>query len=34
MEILTGSLYFVSDDFFAKVQDPYLKINYEIPAGK
>ncbi len=29
MEILTGSLYFVSDDFFAKVQDPYLKINYE-----
>lgn len=29
MEILAGSLYFVSDDFFAKVQDPYLKINYE-----
>lgn len=29
MEILTGSLYFVSDDFFAKIQDPYLKINYE-----
>lgn len=29
MEILTGSLYFISDDFFAKVQDPYLKINYE-----
>lgn len=29
MEILTGSLYFVSNDFFAKIQDPYLKINYE-----
>ncbi len=29
MEILTGSLYFVSDDFFAKVRDPYLKINYD-----
>ncbi|HJC23226.1 MAG TPA: hypothetical protein H9761_05920 [Candidatus Eisenbergiella merdavium] len=29
MEILTGSLYFVSNDFFTKVQDPYLKINYE-----
>lgn len=29
MEILTGNLYFVSDRFFAKVQDPYLKINYE-----
>ena len=29
MEIITGSLYFVSDDFFAKVQGPYLKINYE-----
>lgn len=29
MEILTGSLYFVSDDFFAKIQDPFLKINYE-----
>ena len=29
MEILTGSLYFVSDDFFTRVQDPYLKINYE-----
>lgn len=28
MEIITGSLYFVSDDFFAKIQDPYLKINY------
>lgn len=29
MEIMTGSLYFVSDDFFEKIQDPYLKINYE-----
>lgn len=29
MEILTGSLYFVSDEFFTKIQDPYLKINYE-----
>lgn len=29
MEILTGNLYFVSDDFFEKIQDPYLKINYE-----
>lgn len=29
MEILTGSLYFVSNDFFVKIQDPYLKINYE-----
>ena len=29
MEIMTGGLYFVSDEFFAKIQDPYLKINYE-----
>lgn len=29
MEIVTGSLYFVSDDFFAKIQDHYLKVNYE-----
>lgn len=29
MEILTGYLYFVSDDFFEKIQDPYLKVNYE-----
>lgn len=29
MEIMTGSLYFVSGDFFAKIQDPYLKVNYE-----
>jgi len=28
MEIITGYLYFISDDYFAKVQDPYLKINY------
>ena len=26
MEIIAGSLYFVSNDFFAKVNDPYLKI--------
>lgn len=29
MEILAGNLYFVSDGFFARVQDPYLKVNYE-----
>lgn len=29
MEILPGRFYFVSDEFFIKVQDPYLKINYE-----
>lgn len=29
MEIITGNLYFVSNDFFAKIQDPYLKVNYE-----
>lgn len=29
MEILPGSLYFISDAFFQRVQDPYLKINYE-----
>lgn len=29
MEVLSGNLYFVSDDFFKKVKDPYLKINYE-----
>ncbi len=28
MEIVAGNLYFVSNDFFAKIQDPYLKINY------
>lgn len=29
MEIIAGSLYFVSNNFFSKVQDPYLKINYD-----
>ena len=29
MKIIAGSLYFVSDEFFSKVNDPYLKINYE-----
>lgn len=29
MEILTGSLYFVAADFFTKIQDPYLKVNYK-----
>lgn len=29
MKILKGYLYFVSDKFFNKIQDPYLKINYE-----
>lgn len=29
MEILTGCLYFLSDSFFQKIRDPYLKINYE-----
>ncbi|QAT49153.1 hypothetical protein EQM14_04830 [Caproiciproducens sp. NJN-50] len=29
MLIETGHLYFVSDDFFRKVNDPFLKINYE-----
>jgi len=29
MEIKTGYLYFVDDAFFEKVNDPYLKINYE-----
>ena len=29
MELKTGMLYFISDDFFKKVNDPYLKINYE-----
>lgn len=29
MEIIIGHFYFVSDDFFKKVNDPYLKINYE-----
>ncbi|MCI9144106.1 MAG: hypothetical protein HFH87_16060 [Lachnospiraceae bacterium] len=29
MKISPGSLYFISDQFFQKIQDPYLKINYE-----
>ncbi len=29
MEIITGRLYFVSDAFFQKADDPYLKINYD-----
>ena len=29
MEILAGGLYFVADAFFARVNDPYLKINYD-----
>lgn len=29
MEIKKGSLYFISDDFFKIVNDPYLKINYD-----
>lgn len=26
MEIITGYLYFVSNNFFEKIQDPYLKL--------
>jgi len=29
MNITAGNLYFVSDSFFEKVSDPFLKINYE-----
>ena len=29
MLLKTGSVYFVSDSFFEKVNDPFLKINYE-----
>ncbi len=29
MEIVTGSMYFASNEFFAKIQEPYLKINYD-----
>lgn len=29
MKISPGSLYFISDQFFQKIQDPYLKVNYE-----
>jgi len=28
MDIIKGGLYFISDSFFEKVNDPYLKINY------
>ena len=29
MEIIKGCLYFVLDSFFEKINDPFLKINYE-----
>lgn len=29
MEIIAGNVYFVRDSFFQKVEDPYLKINYD-----
>ena len=29
MKLKAGSVYFVSDSFFEKVDDPFLKINYE-----
>ena len=29
MELLKGAFYFVADEFFEKVNDPYLKMNYE-----
>lgn len=29
MHIQPGSLYFVTDEFYTKVQDPYLKMNYD-----
>ena len=29
LEIKTGCLYFIDDTFFEKVNDPYLKINYD-----
>ena len=28
MKIVIGSTYFISDAFFEKVKDPFLKINY------
>jgi hypothetical protein len=28
MKLQAGNVYFVSDSFFAKIDDPYLKINY------
>ena len=32
LEINAGCLYFVDDAFFEKVNDPYLKINYDSPS--
>ena len=29
LEVKAGCLYFVDDAFFEKVNDPYLKINYD-----
>ncbi len=29
MDIIKGYFYFLKDEFFAKMNDPYLKINYE-----
>ena len=29
MDILSGNLYFISNAFFEKVNDPFLKINYQ-----
>lgn len=29
MEILSGSLYFISNSFFKKIKDPFLKKNYD-----
>jgi hypothetical protein len=28
LDVLTGRVYFIADDFFNKVDDPYLKIEY------
>lgn len=30
MKIIAGNIYFVSDLFFQKINDPYLKINYDV----
>ena len=29
MDIISGNLYFISNAFFEKVNDPFLKINYQ-----
>ncbi|MDR1460430.1 MAG: hypothetical protein LBI78_02160 [Campylobacteraceae bacterium] len=29
MKIISGCIYFIADKFFEKIDDPYLKINYE-----